>query len=255
MKIACVALLAACTTTTPATDPELSFTTGTGPWFLGEANKLTVNWPPAMSCTNDGWDCETGPAVDYQIDHVTCTGCTVGKLTDHDFEFTANTTDAISIAVDVSAGGDKRHLVATGVGDREIELVASCSLVWSQEIEGVSELTTWPCGETRGAEDDIVLDWHIRTLRGERVPFCPDGATCQPNYSRKTSMIQLSAAPQLWWGGTVPIFSSIDTSTLTITVPLADGSPSSATIAIPPIQLESALPLHKSDQVRVGSAR
>jgi hypothetical protein len=51
-------------------------------------------------------------------------------------------------------------------------------------------------------------------------------------------MIQLTPAPQQWWADQVPIYTSLDASTrsITMTAPLADGTLSSATIAVPPLQ-------------------
>ena len=227
----------------PATDPQLDY--DAGPWFVGETHTMHVEWPQEVSCNNSGWNCDTGPLVWFQLDKVTCTGCTtsgvqigqsVGNATS--FDYVATTTDAISIEVDLSSDGEQRHLVASSVGDREIGLVANCDIVNANELEG-TELPSVPCGGTRTADDFVAVDWYIHTLRGERIPFCPDDAiSCDPDYPRKTSMIQLTPAPQQWWADQVPIYTSLDASTrsITMTAPLADGTLSSATIAVPPLQ-------------------
>lgn len=224
----------------PATDPTLDL--AQGPWFVGEPQTVHVEWPAGESCNSDGWDCQAGPLVWFQIDQVTCTGCTtsgvqlgqqVGNATS--FDFVATTTDAIALEVDVSSGGDTRTLTATGSGDRELALVADCEVVFTSDLDD-SELPTQPCGATRTADQAVVVGWYIQTLRGERVPFCPDDASsCEPDYPRKTSQIELTPAPQMWWAGTVPVYTSLAAPTIAMTVPLADGTPSSATIAVPPL--------------------
>ena len=239
MRYALFALLAACTSA-PATDPMLAYEPG--PWFVGEQHTMTVEWPPEVTCNNDGWDCQTGPIVNFQLDAVACNGCVTTGLELHrtvgnaiSFQFAATTTADVSLDIDVSSGGVQRHFIAAGLGDQELALEASCEVVFDDYLDA-SVLPTTPCGPTRRSDQAIVIDWDIRTLRGTRIPFCPDNATiCEPAYPRKVSMIELSPAPQVW-RDTTPIYTSLAASTVAMTVPLADGSPSSATISIPPIQ-------------------
>ena len=223
----------------PTTDPQLVY--DPDPWFLGEPQTMHVEWPPESSCSAP-LDCSTGPLVSFQLDQVACTGCTtsgveLGQEVENatSFQFVATTTDAIEIDVDLDSDGESRHLSATSVGDRELALVASCSIVWTDEL-GDSELDPQPCGATRRSDQAVLIDWTIQTVRGNHgQPFCPDGARCEPDYPRKLSQIELSPPPESWWAD-APVYTSITAPSVTMTLPLDTGARSTATIDIPPLQ-------------------
>jgi len=240
MKVAALlsAFAAACASK-PSTDPQLDY--DPGPWFVGEQQTMTIEWSPASSCSAP-FDCTTGPLVPFQLDNVTCTGCTtsgveLGQEAENatSFQFVATTTDAIEIDIEIDSDGDSYHLTATSTGDRELALVASCDVVWSDEIED-PELEPEPCGAMRTSDQAVLIDWSIQTLHGNRgQPFCPDGARCEPDYPRKLSQIQLSPAPQSWRAD-APVYTAISTASVTMTVPLDTGALSTATIDIPSVQ-------------------
>ena len=227
MKFAPLVLLVACTSA-PTTEPTIE--PNAGPWFVNEPTNVGIEWPQDVQCNSNSWSCDSGPVVEFNIDNVTCAGCTttgiqVGQevTTSIDFTLVASTTDAITLEVDVSAAGVSRHLVATATGDRELGLVAHCQLLWPEQV-GETQLDGRDCGTSRAAGEDVMIDWHIATVHGERLVWDAEDTS------------QISPAPQMWWGHVTPVYTSLGAPSVTMTLPLGDGSLSTATIAIPPVQ-------------------
>jgi hypothetical protein len=231
-------VLAACTST-PTNDPQLDVVPG--PWFVGESNAVAVEWPPDVTCDPQRtWDCSSGPTPSFAVTNVTCEGCTtsgvqLGQEVEgaQKFSFVATTTEAIVLTVETTDG---HTLVASGMGDRELALVVDCGVIWSAQL-GDTDFLPRPCGATRQPDEIVMLSPRITTMRGaQRFPFCPDGAVgCNPADTRKTSQIIATPAQDSWKFDAL-VYSTPSAATVTIQAPLADGTISTASVAIPPVR-------------------
>jgi len=241
MNLAAVALFTACSSL-PMTEPRLSYLPG--PWFEGERQRMTVEWPAAQACNNDGESCTYGDVPQVQVTSVSCDGCRAFDVPSSriyyggaDFDFEATTTDAITLTLGVEANGEHRVLTAHGIGDRELALHAFCKVAITSVIDGNSYSTQdfYDCLPTRLPSETVIVALAIETLHGNvRFPFCPDDATCSPSTQRATSTISVTPPPDRWVFS-YPAFSGPDGATVAISAPLDTGEISSATVVIPPV--------------------
>jgi hypothetical protein len=243
LSLVAVVAATACTQA-PTTDPVLVVNANdASTWFESEPIAVTVEWPADVECTNDGWNCTSGPLPAFSITSTTCNGCALSDLPLGTMENAAGftllptTTDAITLSVTVESDGLVRELTATAAGDRETGLRVDCEVLRTdlldESVIDSSELA--PCGATHAADETVILAPSITTMHGaSRFPFCPDGALCSPAYPRKTSQIAFTGASVAW---NVRDFVTLTDATaahqVTVTAPLADGTMSTVKVTTP----------------------
>lgn len=234
-------------TTTAAGEPALGIEYGT--WFQGIPGQALLSWPNAEVCNEDDWFCTDNLDATMSVLSATCNGCRFVTdptgMTGLGF-ISANaiaTVDGpISIVATLRFDATKQTAQVTGkvTGDHEVALVATCAVIDSAALlvnTGLDASAFRDCSDRR-ATDTVVLFPTIHTAHsGDFAWFCTSLDDCG-NSPQVTTTPPAAAWRHLAdWRSTpfvVPIQDATTTAIL-LSMPLATGELSTATVPVPPL--------------------
>jgi hypothetical protein len=229
-------------------------------WIQGEATDVVFTWPNATECEGDDWGCAP-PVPPLTILHVACQGCNIvgdptGTSTPNwavvKAVATADGPIGINATLRFDATGDQRVVSASAAGDHEVAVEAECKLIDSDALTPSKLAHAVPvelfhtCGATRLASETAVVFPVIRTFHsGTRFPFCTGGFPCTTYYGtelRPLTSISIAPLPTIWAYTSADALSMfavlppvIPDQMVSVSAPLADGTISKLSVAIPAI--------------------
>jgi hypothetical protein len=246
-RLACLALLAACTSNEgPAGDP--SILAGQGPWLLGETNQVQIQWLPPVHCPTIT-DCESPPSNVLEVNSIECDGCSItntyaGGVSGGGANIPAVATrdGAITITASLTYVPTGEHQTISTVvqGDHEIALGAECAWMWADQVEPSLEGNyepTFPCEPTRRPDQAVLLTPFVQTAGGVKLyPFeleAPTTSSPEPN-ARTFATITTSVAPDRWTFSSA-VYTTTAADAVTLTAPLSSGGTGTTTVTLPTV--------------------